>query len=128
MSSAVPGIEVSNLAGGTTLGVDPDSGKNTLRLVSMMQEAADPETEASVALVVIIALADDDLVPQSLALGGPDVELSVLKITFPPASAPPEFEVVGIAGDGVLQLDSIGSSDGDSVSGTLNVYLYDPPF
>ncbi len=128
MTSAVPAIAVSDLAGATTLGVDPESGKNTLRLVAWMDQAVDPQTDPSVALLIIINLADEDLVPQSLVLGGPDAEVSVLLLTFPPAGAPPEIELVGIAGDGLLQLDAIGPNEGDPVSGSLNVYLYDPPF
>jgi hypothetical protein len=128
LSSAVPAIASDNLAGATTFGVDPDSGKNTLRLVAWLSQAADPDTQESVALVVIISLADEDIVPQSLVLGGPDAEVSVLRLVIPPAGAPLEIALVGIAGDGVLQLDAAGASEGDAVSGNLSVFLYDPPF
>jgi hypothetical protein len=129
LTSAVPAIASTDLAGATTFGVDPDSGKNTLRLVAWLEQAADPQTQESVALLVIVNLADEDIVPQSLVLGGPDAaEVNVLRLVFPPAGAPLEIELVGIAGDGVLQLDAAGVSEGDPVSGSLSVYLYDPPF
>ncbi|MBL4634401.1 MAG: CotH kinase family protein, partial [Kofleriaceae bacterium] len=124
----IPGLVRTGLSGGTTFGVDPDNGKNALRLVSFVEQAMDPQTQSSVAYIVIIYLADEDLFPQSMVLDGSNAEMNVFRLTFPPAAAPLEFEHLGIGGEGLLSLDEVGTTDGASLRGSFSVQLYETPF
>lgn len=124
----IPDLMRTDLSGGTTLGVDPDNGKNALRFVSFVEQAVDPSTQRSVAYIVLIHLADEDLFPQSMVLDGNSAEINVFFLIFPPGGAPLEIEHLGIGGEGLLSLDQIGTTDGALLSGSFNVQLYETPF
>ena len=57
----------------------------------------------------------------------PENEASVLKISFPPAGAELEFEMIGLIGQGTLELSEAGDTPGAAWSGVLNGDLYESP-
>ena len=52
----------------------------------------------------------------------------VVKFVFPPGGGDAEMEIVGIVGDGTLELEAAGTTDGARVAGTIDAVVFEPIF
>ena len=116
----VNGIPYDITQSGAVAGWDADSGRPSIRLLSLISP-----TEL---LIVLITIDESQFRPGvSLPIDWLDVSGYVVTIDFAVMPAP-LFTVVGIIGDGSLDLTAASTTDGMTVSGTLSAVVYEPIF
>lgn len=115
----VDGVAVPVLVG-STAGPDGDSGDPAVQVVAWLSD----DTAAIVHVVVA---------PQMFT-GGMSIPIDwtvasgyAVKILFPPG-ADPVLEVIGMVGDGTLELDAAGTAAGAAVTGRLDAVVFEPLF
>jgi spore coat protein H len=119
LTSTIPGYDFTDLAGGATAGTVADSGQAAIHVVVV--------TGAATAVLLHIETAPANLVPgATLELDWTEASGYALEIDF--SVEPAAFTILGLLGGGTIHLDAAGTGDGASVTGAIDVDLYENIF
>lgn len=104
---------------GAVAGFDNDSGRPAIQVISLIAPTK--------LLITLITIEESEFKPGTLPIDWLDVSGYVVTIDFG-VMPEPEFEVIGIIGDGTLELTAASTGDGMTVSGTFTATIYEPIF
>jgi hypothetical protein len=113
VANGVPFVPVLT---GAKAGIDPEEGKAVIQVVSWLDD--------DTALIVHVAMSPDQMEPGTLNVDWIDTAGYAVQVLFPPEGEP-ELVVVGIVGDGTLELSAASTDDGATVSGSISTLLYE---
>ncbi len=116
MNVVVDGVPFVPVSTGAKAGINPDDGKAAIQVISWLDD--------DTALIVHVAMAPDLLEPGTLTVDWIDTAGYAVQILFPP-DADPEAVVVGIVGDGTLELSAASTTEGATISGSISTLLYE---
>jgi hypothetical protein len=121
MDVAVQGWTFTPVALGATAGLDEDSGNPAVQVVAWLAD----DTALIVHTVIDRNLFEAGV---SLPVDWIDVTGYVVHFEFPPGGGEPTMQVVGILGEGTLEIEAAGTTDGAGVKGTLSAVVYESIF
>lgn len=113
VANGVPFVPVTT---GSKSGINPDDGKAAIQVISWLDD--------DTALIVHVALDPELVQPGTLDVDWIATAGYAVRVLFPPG-ADPVTEVVGIVGDGTLELTAASTVDGATVSGSISTLLYE---
>ena len=109
---------------GATAGLDKgEDGKDPAPVINVIAWLDD-----DTALVVGVGVQEGAFSPGAHDIDWTDVSGWVVHIIFVDGQEEPDFEIVGMVGEGTLQLDEVGMEDGAVISGTISSVIYEQFF
>lgn len=105
------GNPVATTTVGSVSGVDTNSGSAVIQVLA--------SDGGSVITIAHIVISDGNMAPRSIPLDWVGAAAYLVRVAFVPGVPEPTFEVVGMLGEGLLELSAGGTILGDSVQGSI---------